>query len=509
MPLVREKNVNGLHRLLKSKTVIGTACKILLANMLLYFVSCKPIDTISATSRSSQNQTEFLPPKQNREVAATVLIAAGTSGCPKTNPTLVGGCLRIAENPSVAMTGTGENQRTVQLFYQWLSPVVDGKPTIVFVHGGPGGNMQSYLTSTVLKKLTTTHNVLLYDQRGTGGSSRFGRKGALRLYNHDMNVADLETVRSALVKQERFIPMGHSYGGHVVLHYATKYPEHVERLVTLNGAADGLGFILQQPLFYDTFANVIDTLFPIEKAKVFKEALTLGALRNEAGQSLSIDTVDELKMAISTFKGLTEDLPKLLKQFADLNQGILDKPLSALRDAHAIMLDSQEIADGETPTQGSGTPDPKTTSGLANLLIVCLNLKTPAALALLPESTDLEKRAKSFALSYREEQCKGFTEPPMAFDVKDKLSAISAPTLIVGGSHDILINKSMQERDFSLISKSNKNAFLLLMENTGHQVLRERPECMENALNSFLNTTLSQLSATRGSQRLNCADLVK
>jgi proline iminopeptidase len=69
--------------------------------------------------------------------------------------------------------------------------------------------------------------VVLYDQRGTGGSKRL-QNGASQTM--DAQVADLDAVRQAL-GLTKFALLGDSYGGLVVMAYAAAHPEHVAKLI--------------------------------------------------------------------------------------------------------------------------------------------------------------------------------------------------------------------------------------------------------------------------------------
>lgn len=115
-------------------------------------------------------------------------------------------------------------------------------PTIVGVHGGPGGNHRSLLP---LLSLAPQFHVVLYDQRGTGDSERLGAAGTppLEKLSLEENVRDLEALR-ALLRKERVILVGHSFGGALATFYAADHPDRIEKLVVYSGGpedADLLG----------------------------------------------------------------------------------------------------------------------------------------------------------------------------------------------------------------------------------------------------------------------------
>ena len=80
-----------------------------------------------------------------------------------------------------------------------------------------------------LAPLARTHTLILYDMRNRGRSSRV-KEGALLTIQKD--VEDLETVRRHF-GVERFVPVGFSYLGLMVILYAMDHPDRVERLVQL------------------------------------------------------------------------------------------------------------------------------------------------------------------------------------------------------------------------------------------------------------------------------------
>jgi pimeloyl-ACP methyl ester carboxylesterase len=101
---------------------------------------------------------------------------------------------------------------------------------LIAVHGGPGMS-RDYLVG--LEQLSSEgFAVVTYDQRGTGGST----SPAADPENYELSdyVADLDAVRKT-VGAEHVHLLGHSWGGLVVMRYATVYPERV-RTITLMGS---------------------------------------------------------------------------------------------------------------------------------------------------------------------------------------------------------------------------------------------------------------------------------
>src|SRR5215216_1676338 len=98
---------------------------------------------------------------------------------------------------------------------------------VIFLHGGPGvpdmrGDFQYF---GMLAR--DGFDVYLYDQVGSGRSSRLSDP---RGYTLERDVADLEAIRER-IRAERIVLIGHSYGGTLAAAYAASYPERVAGMV--------------------------------------------------------------------------------------------------------------------------------------------------------------------------------------------------------------------------------------------------------------------------------------
>ena len=102
-----------------------------------------------------------------------------------------------------------------------------GAPTIVLLHGG-GDHCRAW--DRLARDLHPAYHVLAPDQRGHGESQwTTGGGSALLDYVYDLAV---------LIEQQQLSPViliGHSRGGATGLHYAGLYPEHVRRVVAIEG----------------------------------------------------------------------------------------------------------------------------------------------------------------------------------------------------------------------------------------------------------------------------------
>lgn len=116
--------------------------------------------------------------------------------------------------------------KDVDLSYEVFGGVSSATPVIA-VNGGPGLSHVYMLQNNVWARLAKKRQVVFYDQRGTGESTRVAEGAAQGM---EAQVADLEAVRAGL-GFEKVALVGDSFGGLVVMAYAAAHPEHVERMV--------------------------------------------------------------------------------------------------------------------------------------------------------------------------------------------------------------------------------------------------------------------------------------
>jgi proline iminopeptidase len=114
----------------------------------------------------------------------------------------------------------------VDLAYETFGTAGNALP-IIAVNGGPGLSHVYMVQNDLWEKVARHRLVVLYDQRGTGGSKRV-RTGAPQTM--DAQVADLEAIRVALGLKQ-FALLGDSYGGLIAVAYAAAHPDHVAKLI--------------------------------------------------------------------------------------------------------------------------------------------------------------------------------------------------------------------------------------------------------------------------------------
>jgi proline iminopeptidase len=116
--------------------------------------------------------------------------------------------------------------RDVSLFVKVMG---QGYP-LVLMHGGPG---LDHTTLMPLEPLTDQFTLIFYDHRCNGHS-----EGAeVSSMTFDNLTADAEALRQNL-GFDQWAVLGHSFGGHVALEYALRYPKSLSHLVLMNTGGD-------------------------------------------------------------------------------------------------------------------------------------------------------------------------------------------------------------------------------------------------------------------------------
>jgi pimeloyl-ACP methyl ester carboxylesterase len=123
--------------------------------------------------------------------------------------------------------GTTISIRDVSLF---VEVVGHGYP-LVLMHGGPGAD---HWTMLPFRRLADRFTLVFYDHRGNGRSV-----GApVSSMTWENLTADADALRQRL-GFDKWAVLGHSFGGHVALEYALRYPDSLSHLVLLDTGGDG------------------------------------------------------------------------------------------------------------------------------------------------------------------------------------------------------------------------------------------------------------------------------
>jgi proline iminopeptidase len=137
--------------------------------------------------------------------------------------------LASAQSPVSGIVRTAD----VDLAYEVYGAPGSATPVII-ANGGPGFSHTYLLQNDVFtSRLAHSRQVVFYDQRGDGKSKLLKPDAPQDM---DAQVADLDAIRAKLGFQ-KFVLIGHSWGGLLAMGYANAHPEHISKLVLIDSAA--------------------------------------------------------------------------------------------------------------------------------------------------------------------------------------------------------------------------------------------------------------------------------
>jgi len=110
----------------------------------------------------------------------------------------------------------------VKIYYRTFGT---GIPVLI-INGGPGLNSDGFVD--LAKSLSSHNKTIIYDQRGTGRSAM--QKINTSTITMQLMIDDMEYLRKQL-KIERWIILGHSFGGMLASYYATIHPDRIISMI--------------------------------------------------------------------------------------------------------------------------------------------------------------------------------------------------------------------------------------------------------------------------------------
>lgn len=110
----------------------------------------------------------------------------------------------------------------VKIYYRTFGK---GIPVLI-INGGPGLNSDGF--ADLAKTLSAHNQTIIYDQRGTGRSVM--QKIDASTMTMQFMIDDIENLRKHL-KIERWIILGHSFGGMLASYYATIHPGNIISMI--------------------------------------------------------------------------------------------------------------------------------------------------------------------------------------------------------------------------------------------------------------------------------------
>ena len=209
----------------------------------------------------------------------------------------------------------------VRLHYRVAGPTGSGAAPVLYLHGGPGYDSYSF-AALAGRRLEGTLPMIYLDQRGCGRSER-PWTGAYAL---DTLVEDIEALRRSLAVP-RLSLLGHSFGGTLALEYAAKYPEHVARLVIVDGLSDG-------PATYHVWREQLARLKPEAAARSGAAGgADLEVVMRVAGDVGGKEFFDRLQFHDSTFRVLQDSVDSTsgLRNTGELSAALFSHELPGYR----------------------------------------------------------------------------------------------------------------------------------------------------------------------------------
>ena len=106
----------------------------------------------------------------------------------------------------------------------YIKKVGTGAPVLV-LHGGPG--LFHNILEPHFQSIAKKYQLIFYDQRGCGQTAFPTDTSTISVDNY---VEDVEGIRNHL-KLDKLTIIGHSWGGLLAMHYGSKYPGNLEKMI--------------------------------------------------------------------------------------------------------------------------------------------------------------------------------------------------------------------------------------------------------------------------------------
>ena len=113
----------------------------------------------------------------------------------------------------------------------------NGEPLLI-INGGPGLDCEGFIPLAEL--LSDKYMTIIFDQRGTGKSEL--KKVDSNTVTMDLMAEDIESIRNYF-KIDKWIVLGHSFGGFMAEYYAVHYPGSIKAMILSSTGGIDLGVL--------------------------------------------------------------------------------------------------------------------------------------------------------------------------------------------------------------------------------------------------------------------------
>jgi len=208
--------------------------------------------------------------------------------------------------------------------------------TMVFIHGY-GGNAAQWVYQ--LQRFSDDSRAIALDLRGHGLSD----KPEDSPYTVEQHVADLHAALDVLGVREKFILLGHSFGGAVVTQYAATHPDRVEKLVLVASTGE-YRVALGSRLALSLPTPLLDFAHAVYLKRWFSPTPTIMKMmyRNAVSQWNGWSMFRSLAMPTLVIRG-DRDWVFPTQYFAEVARAIPDaEDVNVGASAHLVMLERRE-----------------------------------------------------------------------------------------------------------------------------------------------------------------------
>lgn len=345
------------------------------------------------------------------------------------------------------------------LYFEISEPTQPALGNLMVLHGGPAYPRRHLQERGPLwRGLRAHYRVLYFHQRGSGFSARVNSRAELegreQLFTLTHTVEDARSLQVEVLSGAPISLMGKSAGGFIALLFALRYPADTERLILAATTAQH-EYISQRHKVKEDYLLNLEERYPgfLEQHRQAQSVLRPGLLA-------AVPALQDLLLRFDIFESVTFDLSYTLAgQF---------ETVAITRDIaqHRFELLLDRVATGRKTLR---------TTGLESLVVL----------------NHITCREFAFARS-NPEACQTPAVEPL-FDVREDLSGLTVPTLILSGRFDPILPPRFQQE--IAIALGNLAVWHTL-ELSAHMLFQEQPQASSELVLEFLGIERQQAAQT-------------